>query len=256
MALEAATMAGPATAPERSPVEITPETTAKQLAAAAEGSGETLEKLGRYAPWLKAGPFSGRIIQALFGVPFKAEEPSEDPVETMAVIYMKLRRHWPVYPLGHVTWLIRMMREWWGGLPADSVAGDPPQEGPHPATPTGEDGDWTFPDEIDVSFTTTGARAIVSVWSDYSATIEFTDEDKDELCDIRRRYRNGELTKAGAIANVADLISERTRDCYYAGNAEEDADHWDDDGDIDRDDESIDEIQSHGEAERIVDGWA
>lgn len=252
MALEAGTIEGPVTAQERKPVDITPETTAKQLAATVETNGEDVGSLALNAAWLKAGPFSGQIIQALFCLPFKAEEVSANPVETLAAIYMKLRRHWPVYTKGEVVWLLGVMRNWWGGLPVNGL----PRVTPGQPSHSDEDGERDWPDEVDVSFSTTGATGHVPVTVDYSATIEFTDDDKDELLEILCLYRDGALTKSGAIDRVASLLEERTRDCYYDGNADEVDDHWDNDyADLDRDDENIDNIESRCVAVRIVNAW-
>lgn len=259
MALSAS-IPGPVTVPAQTPVEITPDTTAKQLVAAIEGSEEALGPLTQNAPWLKTGPFGGRIIQALFRVPFKEEGLSENPVETLAEIYLKLRRHWPVIVHGQVVWLLGVMRDWWGGLPVTDLPRATPRQ-PPPSEPQGvedgdEDDDWDLPDEFEISFTTTGTTARIPVATDYTATIEFTDADKDVLRGIRRRYQGGELTKSSAISSVIELIDERTRDCYYAGNAEEGDDHWyDSDAEIERDDECINDIDSHGEAVAIVDAW-
>jgi hypothetical protein len=251
-----ATIAGPATAPERKPVEITPATTAKQLADAVEGSREALATLAENAAWLQAGPYSGRIIQALFAIPFASEEVSTDPAETLARVYLKLRRHWPVYPYASVVWLVGIMREWWGGLPVEALPRTTPQQRPRHVTHIGEDGDWTIPDEIDISFSTRGSTGHVPVSTDYSATIEFTDEDKDALRDIRWRYRNGQLTKSEAIVCVTDFLDERTTDCWCNGNADEGDDHWDETySEVDRDNESIDEILSRSEAESMVESW-
>lgn len=252
----AATIEGPVTAQERKPVDITPETTAKQLAEAVEERGEDVGSLAQNAAWLKAGPFSGQIIQALFCLPFKAEEVSENPVETLAAIYLKVRRHWPVYTKGCATWLLGVMRDWWGGLPVDVAPHATPRQQLHPDAQTDEDGERDWPEEVDVSFSTTGAVGRVPVTVDYSATIVFTDEDKDALLDILCLYRDGALTKSAAIDRVASLIDERTRDCYYDGNADEVDDHWDNDyADLDRDDESIDDIESRGVAVGIVNAW-
>lgn len=250
----AATIPGPVTVPAQNPVDITPETTAKQLAAAVKERGEVLSPLT--PSWLKTGPFSGRLVQALFCVPFKQEEVAEDPIETLAAIYMKLRRHWPVYPQGSVLWLVGVMRKWWGGLPTGAMPKTAPQQRPRPVSHIDDDDDWTIPNELDISFSTTGATGRVPVSTDYTACIEFTDEDKDSLRDIRWRYRNGELTKSSAILRVAEFLEERTRDCYYNGNADEGDDHWDESySEVDRDDESIDEILSRSEAECMVDSW-
>lgn len=250
----AATIPGPGTAPARTTVDITPETTAKQLAAAVKERGETLRP---FTPeWLKAGPFSGRLIQALFCIPFKKEEVAGDAVETLAAIYLKLRRHWPVYPQGSVAWLLGVMRRWWGGLPTNAMPQTAPQQRLHHVTHTDDDEDESIPDEMDISFRTTGATGRVPVSTDYTASIEFTDEDKDALRDIRMRYRNGQLTKTEAIVCVIDFLDERTTDCWCNGNADEGDDHWDESySEVDRDDESIDHIESREEAARLVDAW-
>lgn len=256
MALEAATIEGPVTALEQKPAEITPETTAKQLAAAVKERGEDFGVLDRNAAWLRAGPFSGRIIQALFCLPFKAEEVSDDPVETMARIYVKARRHWPVYTQGCVVWLLELMRQWWGGLPTGGESQATPRQQPRSDGEADSDEDWDLPEQVDISFSTTGTTAHVPVSSDYTACVEFTDEDKDDLRDIRRRYGSGELTKSEAVARVVTLLDERTRDCYFNGNADDGDDHWDEDyAEIDRDDESIDHIESREAAVSIVDAW-
>lgn len=250
----AATIPGSVTAPEQNPVDITPETTAKQLAAVVKERGEVLSPLT--PSWLKAGPFSGRLVQALFCVPFKQEEVAEDPIETLAAIYMKLRRHWPVYPQGSVLWLVGVMRKWWGGLPTGAMPKTTSQQRPRPVPHIDEDDDWTIPNELDISFRTTGATGRVPVSTDYTASIEFTDEDKDALRDIRWRYRNGQLTKIEAIVCVIDFLDERTTDCWCNGNADEGDDHWDESySEVDREDESIDEILCRSEAESMVDSW-
>lgn len=256
MAQQTATIAGPVTAPERTPVEVTPEMTAKQLVAAIEGSEEALGPLTQNAPWLKTGPFGGRIIQALFRVPFKEEGLSGNPVETLAEIYLKLRRHWPVIVHGQVVWLLGVMRDWWGGLPATDLPRATPQQRPPRVTHADEDDDWEPPEEFEISFTTSGSTARVPVSTDYSATVEFSDEDKDTLRDIRRQYRNGELTKSDAIDRVVELLEERTTDCWCNGNAEEGDDHWDDSyAEIEREDETMGDIWSRDKAVGIVDDW-
>lgn len=260
MAQQTATISGPVTVPGRTPVEITPGMTAKQLVAAIEGSEEALGSLTQNAPWLKTGPFGGRIIQALFRIPFKAEGVSDDPVETLAEIYLKLRRLWPVIVHGQVVWLLGVMRDWWGGLPVSELSRATPRQPPPSESQDDEeeeeDDEEDMPEEFEVSFTTSGAMGRVPVATDYSATIEFSDGDKDTLRDIRRRYLGGELTKSAAIHSVIDLLEERTRDCFYAGNADEGDDHWyDSEAEIDRDDECIDDINVRGEATIIVDAW-
>ena len=254
MALVTAAIAGPVTAPERIPADITPERTAKQLAAVVKGRGETLNPLT--PTWLKAGPFSAQLIQALFCVPFRQEEVSEDQIETLAEIYLKLCRHWPVYTQGSVVWLLGVMRKWWGGLPVVAPSQATPQQRPQRVTHTNEDDDWEPPEEFEISFTTSGSTARVPVSTDYSATIEFSDEDKDTLRDIRWQYRNGGLTKSDAIDRVVELLEERTTDCWCNGNAEEGDDHWDDSyAEIEREEESMSDIWSRDKAVGIVDDW-
>ena len=205
------------------------------------------------AAWLKTGPYSGRIVQALFCVPFTAEEVSDDPAETMAAIYLKLRRHWPVYPYASVIWLVGTMRDWWGGLPGESLKQEPLPHPPRSAVQDGDeedDGDWEPPDEFECEFTFVGARRIYDLTRHFSGSVDLAQHHRRSISAIRRRFLNDEISRETAKEEVESVL----REALYDVDASEfqESDEFDED---DYENEEMDRDDAWSAASDMVDDW-
>jgi len=242
------------------PTAEPPPGTVKELALAVDRTREDCQRV-QTLRWLRPGPFSGLIVQAHFQVPFKREECSPDPVETLAAVYLKLRRHWPQMVGDGAWWLVGVMRAWWGGLPKPAGTEVPGRDLPVEEDDEEEDDEPDDPivGSVRVDFSTAGAYTSVPITRDYRADIEFDDDDISTMEIIRERFRVGEISRDSARRLVQNLINELVKAQFENGEAEETDTRYGDicDGDDYFDDEAIgdDDIESYGPACDIVRCW-